>query len=159
MEILTDKCCRLFLTVAYRLLRCYWYLFRPQTRGVYIAVWYQNQILIIKNSYKTYYTVPGGGINKDEQLNQAALRELREETGIELASDNIVLFCTINDNHEYKQDTVYFWEARVTEKPDIKVDQREVVTASFMNKNDLPNINLSPVVRKYIVIKEQGHVP
>lgn len=45
----------------------------------------EYQILLIKRGqepYKDHYALPGGFIEMDESLEQAALRELSEETGI-----------------------------------------------------------------------------
>lgn len=39
-----------------------------------------------------YYKTPGGGIEKDETPEQALMREVREETGLQLAADSICPF-------------------------------------------------------------------
>jgi len=38
------------------------------------------------------WSVPGGRVERDELLEEAVVRELREETGIDLAADSVRLF-------------------------------------------------------------------
>jgi ADP-ribose pyrophosphatase YjhB (NUDIX family) len=45
-----------------------------------------GKALIVKPSYKDYWSVPGGVINKDESPRNAALREVNEEIGLDLKS-------------------------------------------------------------------------
>ncbi len=50
------------------------------------AVIYQKQILMVKHSHdgKTYWTLPGGQIKAGESPEEAAIREVFEETGLRL---------------------------------------------------------------------------
>lgn len=50
-----------------------------------------GEILIVKPTYKDHWSVPGGVIEKDESPRDAALREVKEEIGIELK--NIDFLC------------------------------------------------------------------
>ena len=79
---MVDRIWQLMYVVAYRLLKCWWWLRRPHGRGAYVAVWVGNQILIIRNSYKRSFCVPAGGVDRGETYLEAAARELREESGI-----------------------------------------------------------------------------
>lgn len=45
-----------------------------------------GEILLLKPTYKEYWTVPGGVIEKDESPRDAALREVKEEIGLDLKS-------------------------------------------------------------------------
>ena len=158
MKTIINKAYQLFFLIAYRILLCTWYLRRPESKGVYIAVWYDGQILLIKNSYKRYFTLPGGGINKKETFVQAAARELREETGIRVDSQKLEFFGPIESKHEYKHDVVYFWEVELADKPTVKVDQREVIWASFMDKDTALNMEISPVVQRYLLEKQKNEM-
>jgi 8-oxo-dGTP diphosphatase len=56
---------------------------RPRDRAVGLVV-KQNQLLVIKRRYhaQQYYSLPGGGIETGETPEQAAVREVEEETTI-----------------------------------------------------------------------------
>lgn len=71
---------------------CYQYP-RPAVTTDSIVFGYKNEeikVLLIQRKnepYKGYWAFPGGFLNMDEDANTGALRELKEETGL----DNIVL--------------------------------------------------------------------
>jgi len=61
--------------------------------GVGVVVSYNNKILLIKRGnepYCGYWSVPGGVQEAGETLEEAALRELREEAGIEGRVEGVV---------------------------------------------------------------------
>ena len=43
----------------------------------------QGQVLIVKPSYKNHWSLPGGVVEKDESLQQALLREIKEEINLD----------------------------------------------------------------------------
>jgi 8-oxo-dGTP diphosphatase len=51
----------------------------------------QNQIVVVKPTYKSQWEVPGGIVEKDESPLSGALREVKEELNITLSADGIVL--------------------------------------------------------------------
>src|SRR5512139_3116265 len=68
----------------YLLLRVWWFVRRPQTRGAAVALWHDGRVLLVRTSYRNCYSLPGGFARRGEPSEYAARRELREEVGIEL---------------------------------------------------------------------------
>ena len=55
------------------------------TLGVAVAILDDNRILLIKREDFEVWALPGGGVDAGESLAQAAVREAREETGLEVS--------------------------------------------------------------------------
>lgn len=68
-----------------------------QTEGAQVIVVCNYKILLVKSCYRTFYTFPGGYLKDREQPIDAAIRELREETGLKLLQKDVALF----DVHHY----------------------------------------------------------
>ena len=51
------------------------------------AVLHADRILMVqhRNGSRTYWTLPGGGVNRNESLGQAVAREVKEETGLDVS--------------------------------------------------------------------------
>ena len=55
-----DRAWRLGLRVAWLGLRVWWFGARPATHGVYVAVWSGERVLLVRHSYRTGTSLPGG---------------------------------------------------------------------------------------------------
>ena len=127
---------RLGFKVAARLRRVYWFVFRPTTYGVKCVVRHEGRWLLIRNSYGNgSWTLPGGAVHRREEPAAAAIREVREEVGIDLGS--VEPIGSYRSNREYKKDTVYCFVANVLH-PDHRIDMREVIEAGWFDPSDLP---------------------
>jgi len=136
--------------IGYKTGLCFWRVFKPLSTGVYIAVWYKNSVLLIKNSYKNDYTLPCGGIKKGECLKIAAARELFEEVNIKVNPDELKFVGAYSNRYEYKRDTINLFEIYFKNKPAFQVDNREVIWAAFINSADVMRFRLFPTVRTYL---------
>ena len=77
MKPIVDQVFRIIYIIAYRIIRLYWAIRKPRTNGALIAIWYQGEILLVRNSYHRYYSLPGGYMKRKESAVNAAIRELK----------------------------------------------------------------------------------
>ena len=67
-----------------KLRRAYWFVARPISIGVLgIVLDDQGRVLLVEQTYRRGWYLPGGGVRKKEPLDAALRRELREEVGVE----------------------------------------------------------------------------
>ena len=74
---------------------------------------------MIKNSYRSSITLPGGSIDGAERPVQAALRELREEVGIDAKPDDLVFWGQYLSLVEYKYDHINLFELELPDLPEV----------------------------------------
>jgi 8-oxo-dGTP pyrophosphatase MutT (NUDIX family) len=147
---LLDRGFQLAYVCAYRLMRTYWKLRRPTTHGALVTIWNRGEVLLVRNSYVPYYSLPGGYLHGGEASRNAALRELKEEVGIDAAAADLKL--EIDETHEWegKHDHVEIFSLEVDERPAIAVDHREVIEASWFTPERALTLNLFPPLRRVI---------
>lgn len=83
-----------------------WFVTRPKTRGVRaIACTPEGQVLLVRHSYVQGWHLPGGGHERGESAEAAALRELREEVGM-VSHGPIRVLGTLRHRPNFRRDTV-----------------------------------------------------
>lgn len=145
-----DLLFRLAYRNAYRLMRIYWAVRHPRVHGALVAIWHDGKILLVQNSYVGYRSLPGGYVHSNETGRDAALRELREETGIHASAADLKPI--IDEHHEWegKQEHIEIFDLDVNERPRIAVDNREVVEADFFSPHEALRLQLFPPIRRVI---------
>lgn len=143
-----DRGFQLAYKVAYRMMRVYWKVAHPNTHGALVAVWHRGQILLVKNSYVPYWSLPGGYVHAGETAVQAALRELKEEVGLEASASDLKLSVDVQHDWEGKRDHVEIFELEAEHAPRIDIDNREVVAAELFTPERARALELFPPIRE-----------
>ena len=128
---------RTLFQLAYSVRRALLGLLRIRTAGVKVMLFSATgELLLIRNSYGDthQYLLPGGGVGRRESAAQAALREVREELGVD--AELLDGGRTYESSAEGKRDTVHLF--RATTAGSVQVDGREVVEARFFALDALP---------------------
>lgn len=117
---------KLILNIGYRIfkivrvpIKLYWKICKIQTQGVRIMILYQNEIILVRHWYNTLWVMPGGGIKKHETPEQAAIREIKEEIGVEIKQLDYKLG-TYSNIKEGKNDIVHCFVIEINQKPIIE---------------------------------------
>jgi 8-oxo-dGTP diphosphatase len=147
---IVDRGFQLAYKCAYQLMRAYWAVRKPKTHGALVALWNEGQVLLVRNSYVRYYSLPGGYVKSHEQGRQAAIRELREEVGIHAQPEQLVSAFDDTRNWEGKRDHVEIFELELEQRPVVNIDRREVIDASWFTPAQALELNLFPPLRQVI---------
>jgi len=109
---------------------------RRRRRGT-VIVDTPDGILVVNEGESTYY-LPGGGARRGESRKRAAIRELREETGLRATSCSYLFDYTSTFNFH----KVFLIEATGVAKP-----KREIKHLTYF---DGSNVNVSDTTRKIV---------
>lgn len=134
---MVDLLWRLAYRVGIRTARLWWRLRRPRHHGAVVSVWCGGRILVVEQSYRKNLSWPGGGIRRGEEPREAARRELREELGLEVEPSDLVLAREMAVDWDFRREHVRVFEAHLRAEPDLRLDNREVVAARFVDPQAL----------------------
>jgi 8-oxo-dGTP diphosphatase len=147
---LVDPFVRVAYRGAYNLALAWWFVRRPHTQGTLVGVWRGRDVLLLQNSYKRAFSLPGGGQHRGESPVETGSRELREEVGLHVPAERLRPVFVHQGTDEYKHDTCHFVELEVETEPALVLDHREVVWARFIGVDTALRLPLVPGVRAYL---------
>ena len=119
-------------TLAHACLVVFAFVFRPAVKGVNVVIWKKGELLLVKNSYRRKYTLPGGYIKVGESPKAAAVRELKEEVGLIAYPNQLKHAQQYKFTAFFKREIVDVFEMTLRHDAAITIDNQEVVWAGFM---------------------------
>jgi ADP-ribose pyrophosphatase YjhB (NUDIX family) len=145
-----DRSFQLAYKLAYRLMRASWRLRNPLTHGALVLIWCRGEVLLVRNSYVPYFSAPGGFVKPHEDARDAALRELVEEVSLHVEPERLRLALEVTHPWEGKRDHVKVFELEMSDRPDVRVDHREVVEALWVAPERALELDVFPPLKRVI---------
>jgi 8-oxo-dGTP pyrophosphatase MutT (NUDIX family) len=123
---------RIGYRIAHALLRTYWRVVRPHTRGVKCVVREGDAVLFVRHAYgdRACWELPGGGIKRGEDPRDAAAREAKEELGLDLADWRAL--GAVEARGYGKRTTVICFEGRPPDRA-VTIDRGEIEEARWFD--------------------------
>jgi 8-oxo-dGTP diphosphatase len=145
---LLDLAWRTAFRLGFPLARLWWQLRRPHHQGALVAIYVGPALLLVRSSYRVAWNLPGGGVRPGETPEAAARRELAEEIGVTAATLLPAgVACGIWDG---RRDRVHFFELRLSQMPELHLDNREIVAARLVAPDELSGLVLTGPVAAYL---------
>jgi 8-oxo-dGTP diphosphatase len=145
---LVDAAWRTVFRLGFPLARAWWELRRPRHAGAVVAIHVDAALLLLRSSYRTAWSFPGGGIRPGETPEAAARRELAEEIG--LAAPALVPAGAARGIWDGRRDHVHFFELRLDRLPELLLDNREITAAVLASPGELRGMALTGPVVAYL---------
>ncbi len=90
---------------------------RGLTLGTRIVAIEEGSVLLVRHSYAPGWLFPGGGVDRGETIYEAALREVREETGVIGLEEPVLHGVFLNDKQFRGDHVACFILRRFERKP------------------------------------------
>lgn len=126
---------RLGAIVGYRLVRAAWWIFRPVILGIRVVVRRDDEVLLVRHTYRPEWFLPGGQPKRGESLADTARREVREETGMYV--DEVSLSGVYSSLFPSFSNHVVVFAATVRDQ-ESETESPEIDALRWANPDDLP---------------------
>ena len=104
--------------------------------GVEVVILMDQRVLLVLRDDFNVWALPGGGVDPNESLVQAAMREVREETGVESALVGVVSMRHLHGVRFGQSDLYVVVKLRATTE-EIKMDAHELAAAKWMTRGEI----------------------
>lgn len=103
-----------------------------------------NELLLQKRSEKDdIWGIPGGAVEVGESIEESAIREIKEETGLDISLEYLIgvysKYFIEYPNGDKAQSICYFFKGNVVDG-DLNIDEKETFDLKYFAKDKLPNI-------------------
>jgi ADP-ribose pyrophosphatase YjhB (NUDIX family) len=123
--------------IAVRLRNTYWLVTRPKLIGVRVLIVEHDAVLLVRHrAGRRPWSLPGGGVKGGERLVDAAAREAREETGVEVRM--VYLHGVFDNFHHNTTNCITVFVAVPLNPPHIR-HSLEIAEARYFPLDALPD--------------------
>lgn len=118
--------------------------------GKVATVRHENQM------HGTYYLLPGGGLERDETIEECAIREVKEEIGLDVKVKSLAYYEDVVSKDDHTLHLI-FWCEIIGGSPSILDPDNKVKEICFFGEKELKNLkNFFPEPLKLRLFKDVG---
>lgn len=124
--------------VGYRVLRPWWFVTRPRTRGMKAVVRCGDKVLLIRHTYarRGQWDIPGGFVRGDEDVEVALRRELDEELGV--TPVRITPIAELASRFDHKRERLHVFAVDIAPGSPVTPSEAEIEAVCWARHDALP---------------------
>ena len=118
----------------------------------------EGKILLVKPVYKGGWSIPGGVVEADESPKNACIREIREELGLALAIDRLLVVDYNSPHGEKTESLMFIFDGGVLSEVDlagINLQAEELEAFAFFASEELPGLMSRSLRRRLLAALQQ----
>ena len=139
MKRIIKKIIGFFRPIYWPLVKIYFLILSPETRGVKIIITNRGDVLFVKNSYGIKYNFPGGNLAKLEEPVVGAKREVKEELGIDVNDLKFLGTIIPPIEFEYRKNTISIFKVEIPSRK-ININNFEIAEAKWLPISNPPSM-------------------
>jgi ADP-ribose pyrophosphatase YjhB (NUDIX family) len=122
----------------YLVLRPWWFVARPHTRGMKAVVRRGDEVVLIRHTYarRDQWDIPGGFVRPGEDPERALRRELAEELGVR--PGRVVPIAELPSRFDHKRERLFVYAVDVAAGADITPSEAEIAAVRWARHDALP---------------------
>ena len=124
---------------------------KPSTHGALVALWHQEQLLLVAASYRRELSLPGGWINRGEAPPTAAKRELAEELGLQVEDRQLGQPWDFTERSASGVNTVSIFSVELKQRPTLQVDGLEILQCLWLTRAEALESPITGHLRAYLL--------
>jgi ADP-ribose pyrophosphatase YjhB (NUDIX family) len=131
-----------------KILHVFFGITRPMTIGARCIIHDgSGSVVLVRHTYVSGWHLPGGGVNVGETCEAALIREVAEESIIDLTGKPVLFGVYLNSKVSTRDHVVLYISNNWNYKKDISIKKLEIAESAMFNLNDLP-IDIDPSTRQ-----------
>lgn len=101
----------------------------------------EGRVLLVKAYYKNYWSFPGGWIESDQTPLDAAIREFKEEVGLDIKRESLSLVFMLNRQSEIMQSYQFIFKTSTVITKDmineVKLQESEITDFKIVTREEI----------------------
>lgn len=112
-----------------------------------------NSVLMVRHQKgeKTYWLLPGGGLEYGETIAECAVRELLEETGVTISPGNLLFVCESLPPDGHRHVVNLFLQADLVGGTVNVGDEEVLAEARFVSIDEIPSLTIHPPIKHVLL--------
>lgn len=130
---------------------------KPNVR-VTAIIFYNGKLVVVRHQRsngENYYLLPGGGLEHAESIEECVVREVKEETGLDVKVDHLAYYKTIYTDNDDTLDLVFKCEVIGGKLENIDPDGKVKSMELIKTEEELMRLNFHPKQFKKLIFKNK----